>query len=221
MLFYSWKMVLMGCTLAAGGSYQWLFNSLAKLDKDLSFDKLNSLAGEINPGSKGLIFLPYLIGERTPHSDPNARGVFFGLSYEHDIRHMIRSVIEGVAFSQRESVEILKSFSLTAQKLTLSGGAARSPLWCQVMADVMDMEVETTNIEDPASTGAAFIAGVGTGALPLSPKFGNFIQPVEHYQPDKRNSQLYQALFEKYRALYQVLRVFILILFLFKRNYLK
>lgn len=203
------KWFLMGCTLAAGGSYQWLFNSLAKLDKDLSFDKLNSLAGEINPGSKGLIFLPYLIGERTPHSDPNARGVFFGLSYEHDIRHMIRSVIEGVAFSQRESVEILKSFSLTAQKLTLSGGAARSPLWCQVMADVMDMEVETTNIEDPASTGAAFIAGVGTGAFAsFSEVCENFIQPVEHYQPDKNNSQLYQALFEKYRALYQVLRGF-------------
>ncbi|MGB4691697.1 MAG: FGGY-family carbohydrate kinase, partial [Atribacterales bacterium] len=144
-----------------------------------------------------------------PHSDPNARGVFFGLSYEHDIRHMIRSVIEGVAFSQRESVEILKSFSLTAQKLTLSGGAARSPLWCQVMADVMDMEVETTNIEDPASTGAAFIAGVGTGAFAsFSEVCENFIQPVEHYQPDKRNSQLYQTLFEKYRALYQVLRGF-------------
>ncbi|MDY0135115.1 MAG: FGGY-family carbohydrate kinase, partial [Atribacterota bacterium] len=203
------KWFLMGCTLAAGGSYQWLFNSLAKLDKDLSFDKLNSFAGEISPGSKGLIFLPYLIGERTPHSDPNARGVFFGLSYEHDIRHMIRSVIEGVAFSQRESVEILKSFSLTAQKLTLSGGAARSPLWCQVMADVMDMEVETTNIEDPASTGAAFIAGVGTGAFAsFSEVCENFIQPVEHYQPDKRNSQLYQTLFEKYRALYQVLRGF-------------
>ena len=203
------KWFLMGCTLAAGGSYQWLFNSLAKLDKDLSFDKLNSLAGEISPGSKGLIFLPYLIGERTPHSDPNARGVFFGLSYEHDIRHMIRSVIEGVAFSQRESVEILKSFSLTAQKLTLSGGAARSPLWCQVMADVMDMEVETTNIEDPASTGAAFIAGVGTGAFTSFSEVGeNFIQPVEHYQPDKRNSQLYQALFEKYRDLYRVLRDF-------------
>jgi len=203
------KWFLMGCTLAAGGSYQWLFNSLAKLDKDLSFDKLNSLAGEVSPGSKGLVFLPYLIGERTPHSDPNARGVFFGLSYEHDIRHMIRSVIEGVAFSQRESVEILKSFSLTAQKLTLSGGAARSPLWCQVMADVMDMEVETTNIEDPASTGAAFIAGVGTGAFTSFSEVGeNFIQPVEHYQPDKRNSQLYQALFEKYRDLYRVLRDF-------------
>ncbi|MDK2896719.1 MAG: xylulokinase [Candidatus Atribacteria bacterium] len=203
------KWFLMGCTLAAGGSYQWIFNSLTKLDENLSFDKLNSLAGEVSPGSKGLIFLPYLIGERTPHSDPNARGVFFGLSYEHDIRHMIRSVIEGVAFSQRESVEILKSFSLTAQKLTLSGGAARSPLWCQIMADVMGMEVETTNIEDPASTGAAFIAGVGTGIFnSFSQVCENFIQPLEHYQAIDSHFERYQALFEKYRALYRVLRDF-------------
>ncbi len=193
----------MGCTLAAGGSYQWLFNSLAKLDKDLSFDKLNSLAGEINPGSKGLIFLPYLIGERTPHSDPNARGVFFGLSYEHDIRHMIRSVIEGVAFSQRESVEILKSFSLTAQKLTLSGGAARSPLWCQIMADVLDRNIH--QIDNPLQVntrGAGLLASMALGHLNLA-DIGNKVSITKTFVPNGANRPIYDDLYREFLNIYK------------------
>lgn len=130
------KWFLMGCTLAAGGSYRWLRHSLLHLQKDLNYDQLNSLASEVEPGSEQLVFLPYLIGERTPHSDPNARGVYFGLSYQHDIRHLIRATIEGVAFSQRESVEILKDFGLEADRLIVSGGAAQSQLWCQLSSSI-------------------------------------------------------------------------------------
>ncbi len=201
------KWFLMGCTLAAGGSYRWLRYSLLHLQKDLTYDQLNSLANEVKPGSEQLVFLPYLIGERTPHSDPNARGVFFGLSYQHDIRHMIRAVIEGVAFSQRESVEILKDFGLEAERLIVSGGAAKSQLWCQIMADVTGIEVVTTNIDDPASVGAAFIAGVGTGVFDsFQSGCGRFIRYGNVLEPSSENNRVYQLLFEKYQKLYQVLK---------------
>jgi xylulokinase len=201
------KWFLMGCTLAAGGSYRWLRHSLLHLQKDLSYDHLNSLAGEVGPGSDQLVFLPYLIGERTPHSDPNARGVYFGLSYQHDIRHIIRATIEGVAFSQKESIEILKDFGLEADHLIVSGGAARSQLWCQIMADVAGIEVVTTNIDDPASVGAAFIAGVGTGIFDsFQSGCGRFIRHGDVLEPSSENNRLYKTLFEKYQKLYQVLK---------------
>lgn len=201
------KWFLMGCTLAAGGSYRWLRHSLLHLQKDLNYDQLNSLAGEIEPGSEQLVFLPYLIGERTPHSDPNARGVYFGLSYQHDIRHIIRATIEGVAFSQRESVEILKDFGLEADRLIVSGGAAKSQLWCQIIADVTGIEVVTTNIDDPASVGAAFIAGVGTGVFnSFQSGCGRFIQYEQILEPSSGNNRIYKALFGKYQELYKVLK---------------
>lgn len=201
------KWFLMGCTLAAGGSYRWLRHSLLPLKKNLSYDHLNSLASEIEPGSGQLVFLPYLIGERTPHSDPNARGVYFGLNYQHDLRHLVRATIEGVAFSQRESVEILKDFGLEADRLIVSGGAARSQLWCQIMADVTGIEVVTTNIDDPASVGAAFIAGVGTGIFDSFQTGCNmFIQHGEVLEPSLKNNEIYEVLFEKYQKLYQVLK---------------
>lgn len=200
------KWFLMGCTLAAGGSYRWLHHSLLKLKDDLSYDRLNSLAGEIEPGSNRLLFLPYLIGERTPHSDPNARGVFFGLNYQHDIRHMIRATIEGVAFSQRESIEILQDFGLRADRLIVSGGAARSQLWCQIMADVTGIDVVTTNIDDPASVGAALIAGVGTRIFDsFRTGCGVFIHHGDILEPSG-NRSVYDALFIKYQELYRTLK---------------
>ncbi|MGC8777627.1 MAG: xylulokinase [Candidatus Caldatribacteriaceae bacterium] len=200
---------LMGCTLAAGGSYQWFFRSLQQLKGDLRYEDLNELAAGVPAGSEGILFLPYLIGERTPHSDPKARGVFWGLSYHHGLGHMVRSVIEGVAFSQRESVEILSEFGLTGERVVLSGGAARSSLWCRIFADVIGLPMVTTSIEDPASLGAAIIAGVGTA------HFGSFEEGCSRYikeralfEPSRENHELYSDLFAQYRRLYQELRDF-------------
>ncbi|MEI6158079.1 MAG: FGGY-family carbohydrate kinase [Atribacterota bacterium] len=201
------KWFLMGCTLAAGGSYQWLHNALKPLIPAVTYDDLNRLAGETDPGAKGLLFLPYLIGERTPHSDPSARGGFLGLSHQHDLRHLVRAVIEGVAFSQRESVEILKSFGLVAHRIIVSGGAARSSLWCQTMSDVIHLPVVTTNIDDPASVGAAIIAGVGSKAFgSFEDGCHQFIRTLDLVNPRLNNQALYDTLFEKYKELYQSLK---------------
>lgn len=200
---------LMGCTLAAGGSYQWLYRILQKVKSNLCYEELNELAAAAPVGSAGIIFLPYLIGERTPHSDPKARGVFWGLSYHHELGHMVRSVIEGVAFSQRESVEILREFGLTGEKMVLSGGAARSSLWCQIFADVIGLPMVTTTVDDPASLGAAIIAGVGTGYFSsFEEGCKQYIKERTVFEPSLENHQLYNNLFKEYRKLYQELKDF-------------
>ncbi len=201
------KWFLMGCTLAAGGSYQWLREAFSVIKPNMSFSDMNKLAESVPPGSEGLLFLPYLIGERTPHSDPMARGVFVGLSYRHTAAHLIRAVIEGVAFSQKDSVEILKSFSLTGETLIVSGGAAKSPLWCQVLADVTGIPTQTTNIEDPASSGAAFIAGVGSGLFrSFEEVCERFIRKLASFEPTLEEVKRYDEKYIAYQKTYQGLK---------------
>jgi xylulokinase len=201
------KWFLMGCTLAAGGSYRWLREALSVIKPDLSFSEMNRLAESVPAGSEGLLFLPYLIGERTPHSDPMARGVFVGLSYRHTTAHIVRSVIEGVAFSQKDSVEILKSFSLTGETLVLSGGAAKSPLWCQILADVIGITTQTTNIEDPASSGAAFIAGVGSRAFGSFEEVCDlFIRRLQSFEPSSETVEGYGEKYIAYKKVYHSLK---------------
>lgn len=201
------KWFLMGCTLAAGGSFSWIRNALRVINPRLSFSELDDLAQTVPPGSEGLIFLPYLIGERTPYSDPLARGVFVGLSYRHTVAHLVRAVIEGVAFSQRDSFEVLRSFSLWATRLIVAGGAARSPLWCQVLADVIGVSVQTTNIDDPASVGAAIIAGVGTDLFgSFEEACSQFIHPLRTFEPDVANTEKYSKMYGLYRESYRRLK---------------
>ncbi|HSV30600.1 MAG TPA: xylulokinase [Atribacteraceae bacterium] len=200
---------VMGCTLAAGGSYHWFHDALVPIHPGLTYDQLNRLAGETPPGSGGLLYLPYLIGERTPHSDPSARGAFFGLNYQHHAGHLARAVLEGVAFSQRESVEILESFDLRAEQMVLAGGGARSPLWCQIMADIVNRAVITTNIDDPASLGAGIIAAVGIGMFAsFEEACRKFIEHRNSYSPRQEHRERYEVFYEKYRQLYQTLKNF-------------
>jgi xylulokinase len=201
------KWFLMGCTLAAGGSFNWIRNALRTVNPGIDFSDLVNLAQTVASGSDGLLFLPYLIGERTPHSDPLARGVLVGLSYKHTVSHLARAVIEGVAFSQKDSVEVLRSFSLNATRLIVSGGAARSPLWCQILADVTGISVQTTNIEDPASVGAALIAGIGTGYLAsFEEACSQFIRSLQEFEPDSKETLKYQEIYQVYKDTYQRLK---------------
>jgi xylulokinase len=201
------KWFLMGCTLAAGGSFNWIRNALRTVNPRIDFSDLVNLAQTVASGSDGLLFLPYLIGERTPYSNPLARGAFVGLSYKHTISHLVRAVIEGVAFSQKDSLEVLRSFSLNATRLIVSGGAARSSLWCQILADVTGVSVQTTNIEDPASVGAALIAGVGTGYLAsFEEACSQFIHPLQEFEPNSRETLKYQEIHQIYKDTYQRLK---------------
>jgi xylulokinase len=133
----------------------------------VGYDDLLAPAANVPAGSDGLFFLPYLTGERTPHPDPNARGGFVGLTVRHTQAHLTRSVLEGVAFGLRDSFELMVDAGLgQIDQVRVAGGGARSPLWRQILADVLDTELVTVNTTEGAAFGAALLAGVGGGAFP-------------------------------------------------------
>jgi len=155
---------LMGVMLSAAGSLRWYRDTLAP---GVDFDALLAPAAAVSPGSEGLLFLPYLTGERTPHPDPLARGAFVGLTVRHTQAHLTRAVLEGVAFGLRDSFELIKSVGLTEiRQVRVSGGGARSALWRQILADVLNVELVTVNTTEGAAYGAALLAATGAGVYP-------------------------------------------------------
>ena len=164
------KWHVMGVTLSAGGSFRWFRDSLGLSEKNIArlsgvdpYEILTAEASNAPAGCEGLIFLPYLTGERTPYPDPNARGTFFGLTLRHDKRHMVRSVLEGVAYSLRDSIELFRDLGIPITQVRAVGGGARSLTWRQIMADVFGIELVTINVTDSTAFGTALLAGVGTG----------------------------------------------------------
>ncbi len=156
------KWHLMGVMLSAAGSLRWYRDTLAP---GQSFDDLLAPAAHIPPGADGLIFLPYLTGERTPYPDPLARGAFVGLTVRHTQAHLTRAVLEGVAFGLKDSFDLMKSVGLSSiQQVRVSGGGAKSLLWRQILADMFNAELVTVNTTEGAAYGAALLAGVGAGA---------------------------------------------------------
>jgi xylulokinase len=152
---------MMGVMLSAAGSLRWFRDTVAP---ERSFDDLVAGAAEVAPGSDGLFFLPYLTGERTPHPDPLARGAFVGLTVRHDLRHMTRAVMEGVAFGLRDGLELMVGAGIDQPtQIRASGGGTRSPLWRQILADVLGAEIAVVGTEEGAAYGAALLAGVGAG----------------------------------------------------------
>jgi xylulokinase len=152
---------LMGVMLSAAGSLRWYRDTLAP---GMAYPDLLAPAAAIEPGSEGLLFLPYLTGERTPHPDPLARGAFIGLTVRHTKAHMTRAVLEGVAFGLRDGFDLMNGAGLPAvDQVRVSGGGARSALWQQILADVLGAELVTVNTTEGAAYGAALLAGVGTG----------------------------------------------------------
>lgn len=155
---------LMAVTLAAGGSFQWFRNMLRQVGLPaLSYDELAGLAAQVAIGAEGLVFLPYLSGERTPHVDPLARGAFVGLTTRHTVAHMARAVMEGVVFSLRDGLEIMRGLGLPLNEVRATGGGGRSALWRQMQADIYGAEVATLAAEEGPAYGAALLAGVGAG----------------------------------------------------------
>jgi xylulokinase len=152
---------LMSVMLSAAGSLRWFREALAP---DVPFADLVAAAGEVPAGSDGLLFLPYLTGERSPHPDPLARGAFVGLTVRHDRRHLTRAVLEGVAFGLRDGLDLMTAAGMPApREIRVSGGGTASPLWRQILADVLDAEIATVNTSEGAAFGAALLAAVGAG----------------------------------------------------------
>ena len=196
---------LMGVMLSAAGSLQWYRDTLAA---DTSFDELMTEAGVAPPGSEGLIFLPYLSGERTPYPDPLARGAWVGLTLRHKRGHLTRSVLEGVAFGLKDSFALIKGAGLGAiEQVRVSGGGAKSALWREVLADVLGAEIVRVNTTEGAAYGAAILAGVGCGAWPdAEAACSNLIKIVERVSPEEKRVVLYGLMHEQYKELYPALK---------------
>jgi xylulokinase len=159
---------VMGVTQAAGLSLRWFRDTFAADSSGArnSYDQLTAEAAKIPAGSDGLLWAPYLMGERTPHLDSSARGALVGLTASHTRAHVVRAILEGVAFSLRDTFTLFSEMNVPATSIRLGGGGARSPLWRQIQADVYGHAVEIVEAEEGAAYGAALLAGVGAGVWP-------------------------------------------------------
>ena len=195
----------MGVMLSAAGSLRWHRDTFAP---GVSFDDLLAPAAAVPIGCEGLLFLPYLTGERTPHPDPLARGAFVGLTVRHSLPHLSRAVIEGVSFGLRDSFELIKSGSGAAiTQVRVSGGGAKSPLWRQILADIMDAELVTVNTTEGAAYGAALLAGVGAGVWhDVDTACRRTIHVTGSTQPNAAAVTEYERWYQVYRNLYPALK---------------
>lgn len=195
---------MMGVMLSAAGSLRWFRDTVAP---GTDFGDLADGAAEVPPGAEGLIFLPYLTGERTPHPDPRARGAFVGLSIGHDIRHMTRAVLEGVAFGLRDGLDLMMDAGVSKpDAIRASGGGIKSPLWRQILADVLDAEIDTVSTQEGAAYGAGLLAAVGAGLFETpeaATKSVVTVHPSAHPSADR---DAYARAHERYRSLYPALQ---------------
>ena len=196
----------MGVMLSAAGSLTWLRNATAP---GLPFDTLLEEASQWPPGAEGLLFLPYLAGERTPHADPEARGAFVGLSIRHDRGALVRAVLEGVAFGLRDSLDLIAELGGRPELGRISGGGARSDLWTRIIASVLELPLERVQVDEGAAFGAALLGGVAAGAWPdVHAGVHATVRPRNRVEPVSDWVDTYAEQRERFRALYPALRPF-------------
>jgi len=193
---------VMGAILNCCLAQNWFFDKVLGTH---DFREMHRLAADVAPGSDGLFFLPYLTGERTPHLNPEARGMFFGLTLGHDRASMVRAVVEGISFALADAMDCIQQLNPTIDRLILSGGGARSALWKQIISDMLDRPIYTTNMTEEAGIGAAVCAMVGTGAYSSLTEACKTIVRYEDgcVTPIKANTELYRERQKTYRALYE------------------
>ncbi len=193
------KYHLMGVTLAAAASLKWW---VEEVNKSGDFDGMLMEAEEA--GIKDDVFyLPYLMGERTPHNDPYCRGTFIGMNMTHQRKHLTRAVLEGVAFSLRDTFEIMKGMGISIPTISINGGGAKSRLWCSIIADVLNARVVKLNTNEGPAYGAAILAAVGAGFFEsVDAACGAFIKITESIEPNENNVELYNQKYEKYKEIY-------------------
>lgn len=196
---------LMGVMLSAAGSLQWYRDTLAPHE---NFADLVDEAAAAPAGSAGLVFLPYLSGERTPYPDPLARGAWVGLTSRHRREYLTRALLEGVTFGLKDSFALLATAGLApVRQVHVAGGGAQSPLWRQILADVLGVELVTVNTTEGAAYGAALLAGVGAGNWrDVSSACLATIQPGAATVPDERLGAVYEGAYTLYKGLYPALK---------------
>ena len=200
---------VMGVTQGAGLSLRWFrdqFGAGADDGRD-PYERLTDEAAQVPSGSNGLLWTPYLMGERTPHLDPNARAALVGLTASHTRAHVVRALLEGVAFSLRDTLEIFREMKVPVNEIRLGGGGARSKLWRQIQADVYAQEVATVKAEEGAAYGAAMLAGVGAGAWPsVDAACDEVVSVKERVKQDAESAALLDKQYARFRMIYPALR---------------
>ena len=197
----------LGAILSAGLSLRWLRDVTGLQGNPDAYRILSQEAGQVAAGSDGLLFLPYLSGERTPHMNPHAKGDFFGLSYHHTRGHLARAVMEGVTFALKQALDISLELGGQVDSVIASGGGAESAVWRQTMADVFGLPLYQSHLTEQAAVGAALLAGVGAGVYA---NFDEACQPFTHYgritEPDNTHQTVYQERYEQFLRLYPLLK---------------
>lgn len=199
---------VMGVTQGAGLSMRWFRDQFlgGKGDGD-PYDRMTAEAANSPPGANGLLWAPYLMGERTPHLDPQARAALVGLTASHTRAHVIRAIMEGVAFSLRDSFEIFNEMQVPVETIRLGGGGARSRLWRQIQADVYGRAVATVEAEEGAAYGVALLAGVGAGAWnSVDAACEAVVRIRDQVEPDEQSKELLARQYKSYQKLYPALR---------------
>jgi xylulokinase len=208
---------VMGVTQAAGYSLRWFRDqfgvnsdtggSAASSAQRDPYDRLSDEAALAPPGADGLLWAPYLMGERTPHLDPQARGALVGLTATHTRGHIIRAILEGVAFSLRDTLTIFSELKLPVESIRLGGGGARGPLWQQIQADVYGLPVDLVEAEEGPAYGAALLAGVGVGAWPsVEDACEKCVRVAKRVPPENSRVATMNQRYAQYRKLYPALR---------------
>jgi len=200
---------VMGVTQAAGLSLRWFHNEFGTVnnnDRD-PYEQLCDEAATIEAGADDLLWAPYLMGERTPHLDPNARAALVGLTVSHTRAHIVRAILEGVAFSLRDSFTIFEEMKVPVQEIRLGGGGAKSTLWQQIQADVYGQQVLTLTAEEGAAYGAALLSGVGTGVWSSVDEACNqAVTVASRVDPDVKTAERMTGHYTRYRSLYPALK---------------
>jgi xylulokinase len=196
------KYHFMGVMLSAAASNKWWMDEIIGTKEYAKEQKNITKLGENN-----VFFLPYLMGERTPHNNPNARGTFIGMTMDTTRSDMTQAVLEGVAFALRDSFEITKNLGVSLDRIRINGGGAKSPLWCKIIANVLNVKVDKINSEEGPAFGAAILAAVGCGKYAsVEEAAGKLIKVIDTTEQDSETVQLYNKKYEVFKQLYPTLK---------------
>ncbi len=208
------KWILQGGTVGGGGVMRWLEKEFGEYERSIakevgksSLEQFNEIAQEVPVGSEGLVFLPYMSGERSPIWDPNAKGVFFGLDFSKTKAHMIRAAMEGVAFALKHNLDIAEEQGAVVEELLAMGGSANSLLWTQIKSDITGKPITVPASDTATTLGAAILAGVGVGMYDSFEEAVDLtVKKTRHHEPNMEHHNMYQKNYEIYLELYTQLK---------------
>jgi len=193
----------LAASLSAGMNLRWLRDQVFGVSGEGIYDRMTKWAESVPPGTNGLLFLPYLEGERTPHMDPQARGVFLGLTTSHGQASLVRAVLEGVALAFYDAYQVLVELNAKPQRIIMAGGGSRSPLWRQIIADVFDLPVQRLEMGDQSALGALLLAGAGIDLFEPDVEAQSWATYGSPFEPDNDRHEFYQELLPLFRSAYQ------------------